>query len=307
MSKYWTEISVETNADAADVVTQFLVDLGCAGTLIAPASRVPCRIAETAEGVVVKGYLRESPEVSAGLRTLRERLQIAAEWGVVPPGFRVECQRIPEEDWAEGWKSQFQPLEMGERLLIQPTWIELPRDCRRCVVWLDPGMAFGTGQHATTQGCLEFLERVIRGGETVLDVGTGSGILAIAAAKLGAGRVIALDIDPLCLEVARENVARNQTSDRVSLLQGSFTDALRVRADVVVANISTADILDMLPQASHVLKSAGTFIASGIPSSRRGEVEAELRRAGFVVQEVIEREEWVTFATHLHRVNEAMG
>jgi ribosomal protein L11 methylase PrmA len=93
----------------------------------------------------------------------------------------------------------------------------------------------------------------------------------------------------------------------VSLLQGSFTDALRVRADVVVANISTADILDMLPQASHVLKSAGTFIASGIPSSRRGEVEAELRRAGFVVQEVIEREEWVTFATHLHRVNEAMG
>lgn len=133
----------------------------------------------------------------------------------------------------------------------------------------------------------------------MLDIGTGSGILAIAAGKLGAGRVVALDIDPLCLEVARENVARNQVSDKVSLLVGSFADALRVQADVVVANLSTADILDMLPQVPRVLKSSGTFIASGIPSSRRSEVEAALRGAEFVVLDVIEREGWVTFAAHL--------
>lgn len=319
MSKLWTEISIHTIADAADVVTQFLVDIGCAGTIVETA----------AEGVVVKGYLRESPvedsrftgEVSACLQTLRERLQTAVEWSVVPPDFRVECQQIPEEDWAEGWKSQFQPLEVGERLLIQPTWVELPSGCRRVVVWIDPGMAFGTGQHATTQGCLEFLEKIIRGGETALDVGTGSGILAIAAAKLGAERVIALDIDPLCLEVAQENIARNQASDspdssripipacresrqvgtsrKVFLLQGSFADALRVTADVVVANISTADILDMLPQVPQVLEPSGTFIASGIPSSRRLEVEAGLQQTGFVVQDVIEREGWVTLAAHL--------
>lgn len=314
MSRYWTEISVHTAAEAADLVTQLLVGIGCAGTIVETA----------AEGVVVKGYLRESSEVSAGLETLRERWQTAVEWGVMPSGFRVECQRIPEEDWAEGWKSQFPPLEVGERLLIQPTWMELPSHCRRAaaptscrqagrmpalrnVVWLDPGMAFGTGQHATTQGCLEFLERIIRGGETVVDVGTGSGILAIAAAKLGAGRVIALDIDPLCIEVAQENVARNQTSDKVCLLQGSFADALRVAADVVVANISTADLLDMLPQAPRALKPSGTFIASGIPSSRRLEAEAGLQGAGFVVQDVIEREGWVTCAAHLHKVNESMG
>ncbi len=290
MSKLWNEISIHTISDAADLVTQFLIDIGCAGTIVETA----------AEGVVVKGYLRESSEVSVCLQTLRERLRTAAEWGVVPPDFRVECQQIPEEDWAEGWKSQFQPLEVGERLLIQPTWVELPIGCRRVVVWIDPGMAFGTGQHATTQGCLEFLEKIIRGGETVLDVGTGSGILAIAAAKLGVERVIALDIDPLCLEVAQENVARNQASDSVFLLQGSFADALRMTADVVVANISAADILDMLPQVLRVLKSSGTFIASGIPSSRRLEVEAGLQQTGFVVQDVIEREGWVTLATHLH-------
>ncbi|MCS6861978.1 MAG: 50S ribosomal protein L11 methyltransferase [Abditibacteriales bacterium] len=293
MSKHWTEIAVETSAEAADVVTQLLVGIGCAGTVIAHASGVP------AGGVVVKGYLRESVKVPACLDVLRERLQTAVEWGVVPSGFRVTCQRIPEEDWVEGWKAQFQPLEIGERLLIQPTWVELPSGCRRVVVWIDPGMAFGTGQHATTQGCLEFLERIIRGGETVLDVGTGSGILAIAAAKLGAERVMALDIDPLCLEVARENVARNQVSDEVFLLQGSFADALRVRADVVVANLSTADVLDMLPQVPRVLKPSGTFIASGVPSSRRWEVEAAWQEAGFVMQGVIEREGWVTFAAHL--------
>jgi ribosomal protein L11 methyltransferase len=289
MNKHWTQISVHTVEDAADLVTQLLVDVGCAGTIIEPET----------EGVVIKGFLRESPDVTA----LQQRLQAAAEWGAIPSGARVECHQIHEEDWAEGWKAQFQPIEVGARLLIQPTWIELPSDCCRAVVWLNPGMAFGTGQHGTTLGCLELLEKTLRGGETVLDVGTGSGILAIAAARLGATCVMALDIDALSVEVAKENVAQNQVTDRVFLLQGSFTNALRVTADVIVANISTADVLDMLPQVPQSLKPSGTFIASGIPSSRREEVEAGLQQAGFAIQEIIEREGWVTFAAHLHSVN----
>ncbi len=292
-TKRWTEISVFTVENAADLVTQLLVDVGCAGTVIESVE----------EGVIVKGYVRESPDVEG----LRRRLQEEAEWGAMSSGARVECREVDEEDWAEGWKAQFQPIEIGERLLIQPTWLELPTDCRRVVVWLEPGMAFGTGQHATTQGCLEFLEKIIRGGETVLDVGTGSGILAIAAAKLGAARVIALDIDPLCVEVAQENIARNQVTDKVLLLQGSFADALRVTADVIVANISTADVLDMLPQVPSRLQPSGTFIASGIPSSRRAEAEAGLQLVGFVIHEVIEREGWVTFAAHLHQGNWEIG
>src|SRR5688572_27816077 len=173
---------------------------------------------------------------------------------------RIVVDRVPEEDWSESWKQFFKPREVGKGFMVKPTW-EAIGATDRAVIELDPGQAFGTGEHATTQLCLAMLEEAIEAGDSVIDVGCGSGILSIAAAKLGA-KVKATEIDPTAAQTAAENAARNGVSVEVLVCDG-LPDGLDP-ADVVVSNIVSATIIRLAPAIARLTKEGGVWIASGI-------------------------------------------
>ena len=209
---------------------------------------------------------------------------------------KLEARVVVDEDWAEAWKEHFQVERYGERVVVVPSWRTYDPQPGDVTFTLDPGMAFGTGQHETTRMCLEALERVVTPGSRVLDVGTGSGILAIAAAKLGAGTVIALDVDPICVDVARRNAEINQAKIQVELgsLGADLPQALKrhLRCDVVVANIIAGAIVELAPDLAEALDAAGTLIASGIIAERENLVAAALGRAGLRVVSSRAMGEW---------------
>jgi ribosomal protein L11 methyltransferase len=208
---------------------------------------------------------------------------------------------VEGDDWERAWKSHFTLLEVGQRLLIKPSWIELQSstgqvDPDRVVIELDPGMAFGTGYHPTTYGCMEALERLIKPGMAVLDLGTGSGILTITALKLGAERAVAMDIDPQAIRAARQNFRRTRLQRRVSIAQGSVPHALAPPAefDLVVANISQRAICERAPFIVPSLKSQGAFIASGFLNEQKELVVEAMSALDARLVDEHPREEWTT-------------
>jgi len=209
----------------------------------------------------------------------------------------IETQACRSEDWENNWKAYFHPIPVGERLLIQPAW-EPPADPGgRAVLLLEPGLAFGSGSHATTRLCMEALELVIKPGCAVLDVGCGSGILSIAALLLGAGRVLGVDIDPMAVETASENTARNALS--CEFIQGDLATGVSGQFDVIVSNIVADAIISLSRQIPPHLKPNGVWISSGIIDTREGDVLAALREAGFTLLNRQEEEGWVCLAAGL--------
>ena len=210
----------------------------------------------------------------------------------------VELSGIKEEDWANNWKAYYKPLEIGERLVVRPSW-ETIGDTDRVVLSLDPGMAFGTGTHQTTRLCLEFLERLVKNGDEMLDLGCGSGILSIAGLLLGASHAIAVDIDPIVETIAAENAAMNGIKDEYRIMTGDILsddgikrEISKQRYDIVTANIVASVIIKLAPQIPALLKDDGVFIASGIILERLDEVKDALANNGLKVLEVKKLDEW---------------
>jgi ribosomal protein L11 methyltransferase len=204
---------------------------------------------------------------------------------------------IPEEqDWESQWRSHFDLLRVGRQLVIKPTWIEYEEQPGDVLIELDPGMAFGTGYHPTTYTCLQALEDLMKPGMAVLDVGTGSGILAITAVKLGASRVVALDIDPQAVRAARQNFRRTRVQKMVALTQGSVPHPLAGKGqfDLAVANISARAVGERAPQILPTLVPGGYLIASGLMQSQRDDVHTILVDLGFTLAHEWPQEEWVS-------------
>ena len=199
---------------------------------------------------------------------------------------------VPGQDWMQKWKEGFEAVNVGERFIVSPSW-KLPEDNHgRIVIQIDPGMAFGTGTHETTRLCLEAIERYWKGG-SLLDVGTGTGILAIAAAQLEPGaRVLAIDVDPLAIEVARENVAINGVSDSIELSEAQPRDLAGRSFDVVVANLTAEVIVDLTRDLADCLASNGSLILSGILTEFEVDVERALTADAFSVIDRREAGEW---------------
>lgn len=306
----WHQASVRVATETVDVVSQLFIQAGCAGTVIE----------EDEGGSIVSGYLPGDATGEAGLSALERSLDGASQHLAGLKTGSLRTAGLTAVDWAENWKLFFTPIEVGARFRIQPSWYSkesatsLNGSDNRIILVLDPGMAFGTGHHSTTRFCLELLEQHVKLGQSIIDLGTGSGLLAIAASKLGADHIVAIDNDPLAIEATLENIKRNRggafgaqgpegldsgTVDPIEVIQGDLATVEKGSYDIVVANLTTPQILCVLGNLHRLLVPKGLFIGSGVSLSHKGELVAALGEAGFVLHTMLEDEEWVAFAAHL--------
>ena len=235
--------------------------------------------------VKVHMYLAPDENPAEILPLFKERLEAS---GVE---YKLETSGIEQEDWQNAWKKYYHAMEVGQRLAIVPGWETYDTD--RIVITMDPGMAFGTGTHETTSLCLETLDSMVKGGERVLDIGTGSGILAIAALKLGAAEAEGVDIDPMCVRTAGENAERNGVAEHFTVLVGDLSDKASGKYNIITANIVAAAILSLAPHVPVLMAPGARFIASGIIDTRKDEVLTGLRAAGLEPVEIKEKRGWV--------------
>lgn len=313
----WKKISIYTTPEALEAVAGRLYMLGIEQV----------EINEDLQGI--ESYLREAslywdyaeprelvgdrpePFVTAYIADIDENRELIAsiapdiealkkeELGIDLGSLRMEYDEVDEEDWANNWKAYYKPIEIGERLLVCPSW-EKAEDTGRVTLSLDPGMAFGSGSHQTTGMCLEFIEGLDVSGMSVADLGCGSGILSIAALLLGAKSAVAVDIDPIVEDVVRENAELNGIGGEYTVFTGNvLADGEakeRVAAekyDLVLANIVASVIIPLVPFARQIVGENGLFVTSGIISDREQEVCEALGKNGFEVQSVKHRDDWV--------------
>jgi len=278
----WLEISTSAPPVAHEALNAFLFDLGCQGVVLteSPQPRL-------------KGYLAAPFDT----RSLQTQLEFfIKDLQTIFPEIRSlqwTLTEIETEDWARNWKQFFKPDKITARLMVVPVWEPVPPDPPEWIIKMDPGPAFGTGQHATTRMCLAALETApLKPRGTVLDVGTGSGILAVYAAKLGAGRVLALDNDPEALAWAEKNIELNQVTDRITLSEQPL-DQVTDCFPLVVANLIMGTILELAPFFAPRLEPDGRLILSGLLRDQAAEVETVMKAQGLVLEKTKQQDEWV--------------
>ena len=317
MGTKWLELAVYTTDAGIEPVSAALTGAGITGLSIEESHESAFAFLKEAAvfwdfadmdkiGVdtpCVKGYLADCPEnlaVVDAAKAAIERLK-HMELGFDIGSLAMTVVTVDEEDWANDWKKYYKPLDIGERLLVLPSWEPCPKT-NRTVLKLDPGMAFGTGAHQTTRMCLEFLEKTVKAGDAMLDLGCGSGILSIASILLGATSAKAIDIDPIAEKIAYENAAMNGIGkDRFTVLIGNIlTDtgvqkAIQGRYPVICANIVADVIIALAPMAKPLLKDGGVFIVSGIIDDRVENVKTALRQTGFMIEAHSAAEGWNAF------------
>jgi len=227
------------------------------------------------------------------LPVIKERVSELADFGLDIGENRVEVSLVEEESWADAWKKYYSPKRLTRYLTVVPSWEKYEPVCAdEKLIILDPGMAFGTGTHPTTKLTLQALEVTIRGGETMLDVGTGSGVLSIAAAHLGVENIYAYDLDDVAVDRAKENMDLNPVAQKVQVSTGDLLKNVEIPADIIVANILADIIILMLDDAFKLLKEEGRLILSGIISDKLPLVLSELEKAGFVVEQTFIQDQW---------------
>lgn len=300
----WAEVSVDTSHEATDLVSEILQELGAAGVVIEDPALLneyirsglwdytDLKESEETEVVRVKAYWALDEELEGKLQRLAARLDDLTAHGIDKGAGAVSWKAVADEDWAETWKEFFHTEKIGARTVIKPTWEEYEAKAGEIVVELDPGAAFGTGQHATTSLCIRALEDLVRTGMTVFDVGTGSGVLAIVAAKLGAKRVEAVDFDPVAVRVARENVRQNGAEDVVRTERSDLLKSVAGKADLIIANIIADIIVRLFGEVEGSLAAGGTMLLSGIIEDRLPDVVEAAAQHGFAVEKIEQEKGW---------------
>ena len=294
----WTDIRLtvaKADADNAEAVATMIAE---GGIYIEDYSDIEQQVAEIAHVDLIEQELLDKPRdtviihmyLEPGASSVETLALIAARMEAAGIAYTVETEGVEQEDWQNGWRKYYHPMEIGKRLAVVPSWQEYDTD--RVKLILDPGLAFGTGGHETTSLCMEALDERVKGGERVLDIGTGSGILAIAALKLGAAVAEGVDIDPVAVRTAGENAALNGVQDKLTVLVGDLSDKASGQYDIITANIVANAILSLAPAVPGLMAEGATFIASGIIDSRKDEVIAGLEKAGLAVVEVKEKRGW---------------
>ena len=304
----WSEISIHTTNEAVEPISNILHEAGASGVVIEDPFELTKEREDQfgeiyqldpgdypEEGVIVKAYLPVNSFLGETVEAIKESINNLIIYNIDIGLNKVSISEVNEEEWATAWKKYYNPVKISEKFTIVPTWeIYHPVSSDELIIELDPGMAFGTGTHPTTVMCIQALERTVCPGDRVIDVGTGSGVLSIAAAMLGAEDIRAYDLDEVAVTQARLNIKLNKVHDRVTVNQNNLLDGVEENsADVIVANILAEVILRFINDVAKVLKPGGSFIASGIIQPKKDQVKEALIASGFEISETILMEDWV--------------
>jgi ribosomal protein L11 methyltransferase len=293
----WVEVSMRVDGEAAETIAQELQKWCHQGVSIEQADIEQGKWDDgdtpPVGDLIVRGYFYNDSEAE------EKRFQIERALGfynMMLPMPKPEWKIVADEDWADAWKKHYHPVRLGQRILIRPLWVEIEPEDDDIVIALDPGMAFGTGTHPTTQLCLEALERQVTNSIDVLDLGCGSGILSIAAAKLGAGKIVAVDIDQLAVDATVENAIVNGVADKIHTYRGTLETVITSarRFDLVVVNILAKIIIEMCDHhLGDTVRPGGKAIFSGIIEEQTEAVEAALRKTGLEPTARYQQADWM--------------
>lgn len=304
----WSEVSIHTTAEAVDAVSNLLYEMGANGVVIEDPE-VLHRDWDTpfgeiyqlspddfpAEGVFVKAYLAaDSSTLGDMLSELKQQLDELTGYGLDIGKGTIAVNDVHEDEWAHAWKKYYKPVHVSDRMTIKPVWEEYQQKSPdEVIIEMDPGMAFGTGTHPTTILCLRALEKYLQPGDRVFDVGTGTAILSIAAVKLGAEHVLAMDLDEVAVRSAQANTELNGVDEKITVRQNNLLEGVDGPVDLVVANILAEIIVRFTDDVYRVLKPEGTFIASGIMEAKAQEVKNAMAASGLEIVETIFIDDWV--------------
>lgn len=310
----WTEVTIKTTTEAVEAISNILMEERCGGVMIEDPKDFLFQkkneldwdyVEEEVfnksgqDGVLIKTYIPEERNVLELIETVKARIALLPSFGLDIGEGSVSLSNVHESDWANEWKKYYKPTKIGKKIVVKPSWEDYEEQEGDLIIELDPGMAFGTGTHETTSMCIRELENYVDETKTVFDIGCGSGILAIAAAKLGAKEVVGGDLDEVAVKVSKENCEINHVSDQVIVKHGSLFEVVDSKADVIVANI-IADIIKILAKdVSKFLKEDGVFIASGIILAKIDEVCEALEENGFEIVNVERLGEWSAIVSKL--------
>ena len=297
----WQELTITVSREAEEAVSNILIDLGSQGVAIDDSADYLGQVdqygelfpeVEQSERVRITGYYPDSVDIEDIAAQANERLAELDGFGLETGDIELTRQELAEEDWADNWKKYFEPARITHDLTIVPSWTDYEVTTGEKIIKLDPGMAFGTGTHPTTKMSLFALEQVLRGGETVLDVGTGSGVLSIASSLLGAKEIFAYDLDDVAVSVAQENIALNAGTENIHVAAGDLLKGVDIEADVIVANILADISVNLTDDAYRLLKDEGYLIMSGIISEKWNLVRESAEAAGFFLETHMIQGEW---------------
>lgn len=302
----WTEIVIKTTEEASDAISEMLNTIGAGGVVIEDPNEIRRQIESPnsldyadqefmdslGTEVTVKAYFSEEKKAEELAALIKEKLKFISQFLDVGKGY-AGCSSVDDEDWSTAWKKYYKPFNISNSVVIKPSWEEYNKKDGEIVIEMDPGMAFGTGTHETTRLCSQLLEEYVRPGDTVIDVGCGTGILSIIAVKLGAKNAIAVDIDEVAARVCKENCKINGVLDSISVSKGVLTDIKPQKVDIVVANIIADVIIGISGQVPEYLKKGGVLLTSGIIRERKDDVVKTYTDLGFELVKVLEMGEWV--------------
>lgn len=289
----WIEVAmVGVDGEAAEALSEVMARFGQGGAVIEKIVGTADSTAPIEHPLIVKTYLPDEPQTPAKIQKLRE---VIWHLHVIYPMPEPQVRRLAQTDWAEAWKEHYTRIKPGKRLVIVPAWEEEPVEPSDLPIRMDPGMAFGTGTHPSTQLCLILMEKYVKQGDRVFDVGTGSGILSIAAAHLQAGSIVATDIDPIAVKATQENVLLNEVQNVITVKEGSV-DAFDGPFDLIVINILAEIIAGLLPDAVARLAPNGHLLLAGIIAEHESLVQEKIAEWGLRVVERLNHGDWIGLA-----------
>lgn len=297
----WIEVKVvfdfKNKQLAVDLISDIFYDLGLIGVVIEEpevgGSEDWGDDVVICENNAVIGYLPCDDTLGKKRKSIEENLaRLENQTGIQ---YRISYFDVDETDWAESWKAFFQPEKITGGIVVKPTWRDFSPNDKDIIIEIDPGMAFGTGTHPTTRMCVALIEQYLKKNDAFLDVGTGSGILMIAAAKLGAGKIWGIDNDAAAVDIARQNLIQNQIPESAfKIITGNLVDKITKRFDLAAANLNTKMILNLFENIQNVLAPNGILICSGILETDKHKILEKMRQTGFKVIEILSDEEWIS-------------